>query len=434
MKKSVLSFVAVLLVIVFMGAIAAFGLNLGFVSIPSVLDQDNGIRRGLDLVGGSTITFEADLDKDYDTSKLDADMVTAQALLRSRLTYLGYTEAVVSKAGDTRIKVEIPSIKNPEDAVSVLGATAQLQFLDADGNVVLDGSDIKSAESIYGKTSESSIGSQYYVSVKFNKGAQEKFAQATAAAAQRASENKNYISIVLDNDVISQPSVSKEINDDGCIIEGNFTEESSSLLASQINIGQLPFSLKQVQLSSVGPQLGEKALSTSLMAGLIGIILVAIFMIIMYRIPGVVSVIALAFYVVLVAIILAIARVNLSLPGIAGILLGIGMAVDANVVIFERIKEELRSGKTIRASIDSGFHRAFTAVIDSNVTTLIAALVLFWKGTGTVVGFASTLAIGVIVSMFTAITVTRFLLNRMVDFGAKNLALYGVRPEKEGVK
>lgn len=428
-----ISFVAVLLIIAFMGAVAAFGLNLGFVSIPSVLDKDHGIRRGLDLVGGSTITFQAELPDDYDMSKLQSDMTTAEALLRSRLTYLGYTEATVSKAGDTKIKVEIPSIKNPEDAVSVLGATAQLQFLDSDGNVVLDGSDIKSAESTYGKTNNASISAEYYVSVKFNKDAKEKFAEATAAAAQKA-EGKRYISIVLDNEVISQPSVSEEIDSDSCIIEGSFTQDSASLLANQINIGQLPFSLKQVQLSSVGPQLGEKALSTSLMAGLIGIILVALFMIFIYKVSGLISVIALAFYVVLVTIVLTVIRANLSLPGIAGILLGIGMAVDANVIIFERIKEELQNGKTIKASIDSGFHRAFSAVLDSNITTLIAAAVLYWKGTGTIVGFATTLGIGVIISMFTAITVTRFLLNRIVDFGLKNLKFYGVRPKKEEVK
>lgn len=425
MKKSIISFVAVLLVIGFLAAIASFGFNVGGLSIPSVLDEENGIRRGLDLVGGSVITFEAELPEGYDNSKLAEDMETAQTMLYSRLTVLGYTEAQVTKAGDTRLTVEIPSIKNPEEAVAVLGATAQLQFKDADDNVVLTGSDIKKAESAYGKISQFDIAEQYYVKVTFDKEAQQKFADATRNAAARASENKNYIAIVLDEEIVSAPSVDQEINDDSCVISGQFDKERADVLASQINIGQLPFNLNQVELRAVGPQLGDRALSSSLLAALIGIILIALFMIAIYKIPGLVSVISLAFYISLVAIILALFRVNLSLPGIAGILLSIGMAVDANVVIFERIKEELRKGKTVKSSIDAGFHRALTAILDSNITTLIAVVVLYWKGTGTIVGFAITLGIGVVISMFTAVTVTQFLLNRIADFGIKNIKAYG---------
>lgn len=179
-------------------------------------------------------------------------------------------------------------------------------------------------------------------------------------------------------------------------------------------------------MSSVGPQLGEKALSTSVKAGAIGVLLVILFMILFYRLPGLVASIALVFYTALDMVILSVAHVNLSLPGIAGIILSIGMAVDANVVIFERMKDELRNGKTIRAAIDSGFNRAFSAILDSNVTTLIAAFVLFFMGTGTVKGFALTLGIGVVLSMFTAVTVTHFLLNRMADFRITDPKFYGV--------
>mgnify|MGYP004607479073 CR=1 FL=1 len=426
MKKSIISFVAVIAIIAVLCTVAITGLNLGFAKIPSVFDAENGIRRGLDLVGGSVITFEADLPEDYDMANLEDDLVRAQSLLRSRLDYLGYTEATVAKAGDARIRVEIPAIKNPEEAVSVLGATAQLQFLDADGNTVLTGSDIVKAEAAYGKVSQTSLASEHYVAVQFTSDAQAKFAEATRNAATRTADKTNFIAIVLDDAILSTPFVDQEINSDSCVISGSFTEESAQLLASQINIGQLPFNLEQVELRSVGPQLGEKALSTSVMAALIGVLLVAIFMIVIYRMPGVVSVIALVFYIALVAIILSVGRINLSLPGIAGIILSIGMAVDANVIIFERVKDELRNGKSIRSSIDAGFHRAFAAILDSNITTLIAAAVLAWKGTGTIVGFATTLAIGVVVSMFTAIVITRFLLKRMVDFNVKSTKAYGV--------
>lgn len=429
MKKSILSFVAVLAVIALLCCTAAFGITVGPVSIPSVLDEENGIRRGLDLVGGSSITFEAVLEDGYDTANLTTDMASVQAMLQKRLDSLGYTEATVELVGDNRVKVDIPAINDPAEAVSVLGATAQLQFVDADGNVILDGSDIKSATSGYGKLSESDMVSQHYVEVTFQEDAVDKWTEATKAAAN-ADSDKNYISIQMDGSELSKPSVDSKyastgITGDTCVISGSFDADSAKTLAEQINIGQLPFSLEEVSMTSVGPQLGEKALSTSVKAGAIGIVLVILFMIFFYRLPGVVSGIALIFYTALDMVILSVLQVNLSLPGIAGIILSIGMAVDANVVIFERIKDELRNGKTIRAAIDSGFHRAFSAILDSNITTLIAAAVLYFMGTGTVKGFALTLGIGVVLSMFTAVTVTHFLLNRMADFRISNPKVYG---------
>ena len=231
----------------------------------------------------------------------------------------------------------------------------------------------------------------------------------------------------MDDQAISTPMVENQLTQSTCVISGgNFTAESAKELADLINVGQMPFSLKQVELRSVGPQLGANALQTSLLAGAIGIVLVCLFMLIVYRIPGLVACLALGFYIVIEAVVFGLIRVNLSLPGIAGIILSIGMAVDANVIIFERIKEELRAGKTVKSAIDSGFKRAFTAILDSNITTLIAAAVLFWMGTGTIVGFATTLGLGVIISMFTALTVTHFLLNRMVDFHVRSPKAYGV--------
>ncbi|MGM9615962.1 protein translocase subunit SecD [Butyricicoccus sp.] len=435
MKKSILSFVAVLAVIALLSCTAVFGLNVGPLSIASVMDEEDGIRRGLDLVGGSSITFEAILDDDYNKANLQTDMASVQAMLQKRLDSLGYTEATVELVGDNRVKVDIPAINDPAEAVSVLGATAQLTFTDAEGNVVLDGSGIKSATSGYGQISQSDMTSQHYVTVTFNDDAVEKWTEATKAAAN-AESGSNYIKIMMDDEVLSQPSVGSEyaatgITGDSCVISGSFTAESAKTLAEQINIGQLPFSLEEVSMSSVGPQLGEKALSTSIKAGALGILLVMLFMILFYRLPGLVASIALVFYTALDLVILSAAHVNLSLPGIAGIILSIGMAVDANVVIFERMRDELRNGKTIRAAIDAGFNRAFSAILDSNITTLIAAFVLYFMGTGTVKGFALTLGIGVVLSMFTAVTVTKFLLKRMADFRITNPKLYGVRKSKE---
>lgn len=399
--------------------------------IPSVLDTDNGIRLGLDLVGGSRIVYEAEIPDGYNQANLADDMNSVQKVIRQRLTDKGFTEATVTLTGDNRVTVEIPQITNPEEAVQTLGTTAQLTFIDADGKEWLTGSDIKKATYGYGRPTGSEVTDVHYVQVQFTSEGQKKFAEATGNIAART-DGTNIMAIVMDNQVISSPSVSSQIDSDSCVISGSFTRDSASELADLINAGQIPFSLKQVELRSVGPQLGADAMRTSLIAGAIGIALVMLFMLIVYRIPGLVASIALCFYMVLEALIFSLVRVNLSLPGIAGIILSIGMAVDANVIIFERVKEELKNGKTVKSAIDSGFKRAFTAILDSNITTLIACAVLFFLGTGTIVGFATTLGIGVIVSMFTALTVTHFLLNRMVDFRVRNPKAYGLRDREAG--
>lgn len=399
--------------------------------IPSVLDTDNGIRLGLDLVGGSRIVYEAEIPDGYNQANLADDMNSVQKVIRQRLTDKGFTEATVTLTGDNRVTVEIPQITNPEEAVQTLGTTAQLTFIDADGKEWLTGSDIKKATYGYGRPTGNEVTDVHYVQVQFTSEGQKKFAEATGNIAART-DGTNIMAIVMDNQVISSPSVSSQIDSDSCVISGSFTRDSASELADLINAGQIPFSLKQVELRSVGPQLGADAMRTSLIAGAIGIVLVMLFMLIVYRIPGLVASIALCFYMVIEALIFSLVRVNLSLPGIAGIILSIGMAVDANVIIFERVKEELKNGKTVKSAIDSGFKRAFTAILDSNITTLIACAVLFFLGTGTIVGFATTLGIGVIVSMFTALTVTHFLLNRMVDFRIRNPKAYGLRDREAG--
>jgi len=434
MGKSIVTFVASLVVITVLITICLTGFNLGVVSIPKVQD---GIRLGLDLKGGSVITFEAQIAEGADTSNLKEDMETAQTVLRKRLDDQMYNEATVQLVGDRRIRVEIPEITNPEEAVELLGKTAVLEFRDADGNVGITGNDIKEAKSQYGQLEQNGP-QQYYISLTLKPEAVAKFTEMTKAAANRSADGTNYVAIYMDDVMQSSPFVDAEyaatgINTEDVTITvgegggalGENPAEYAKNLASIINSGRLPFALKDIELRSVGPTLGEKALDTSILAALIGILLVMIFMIVVYRLPGVVASISLAFYTALVAIILAVLKINLSLPGIAGIILSIGMAVDANVIIFERIKDELRAGKTLKASIDAGFKRAVTAVMDSNITTLIAAVVLGYFGTGTIQGFAWTLGIGVVVSLFTAVIVTRFLLKRLVGMNIKSLKAYG---------
>lgn len=430
MGKSITKLVVVILIIALGAAVALCGFHIHMfgwdISYPSALDEDYGIRQGLDLVGGSSITYEAQAE-----TASDDEMQSVENVLRKRLDALGYSEATVSRQGEKKVRVEIPAIQDPQQAVETLGQTAKLTFRDADDNVVLEGSDVKSAAARYGRTSENGA-DQHYVELTLNDSGVQKFAEATEKAAARKSENKNYIAIKLDEEVISQPSVENAINSSSCIISGGFTDSSeTSELATLINSGNLPFSIKDVELRSIGPTLGERALETSLFAAGIGIILILLFMLLVYRLPGLMADIALIAYIAIVTFLMTWFRINLSLPGIAGIILSVGMAVDANVIIFARMKEELAVGKTIKAAVSAGFDRAFIAILDANITTLIAAVVLYYFGTGPIQGFAITLGIGTVVSMFTAIVVTKFLLHQMVGLKISNPWLYGIAKRKE---
>lgn len=415
MKNSVCSFVLMLLLVVLVTAVAVFG--IGAFNLPGAFDDD-AISKGLDLVGGSSITYVAEPDENAENFDMATALDTVESMLRQRLDTLGYTEATIAKMGTDRIRVEIPGIDDPEDALKKLGSTAKLEFLDSSGNVILEGKDVKEAVANYGQTSESSMGSQYYVSLTFNDSGRQKFADATEEMAKLASSSKNYIDIELDGENISRASVSYRIDSDSCMISGNFTKDEAVYLAELISSGQLPVVLREIELRYVGPTLGSEALASSIRAGLIGTLIVMLFMILVYRLPGLVSAIALVSYISIFAILIIVFKVNLSLPGIAGIILTIGMAVDSNVVIYERIKEELNTGKSTRAAVKSGFSRAFSAILDSNVTTIIASIVLWYFGTGAVRGFAITLFIGVVVSLFTALCVTRVLLNSVTNMGA----------------
>ncbi len=427
--KNVISFLLVVVLIVAFAYVAAFDVKIGKFHVPSTFDKEKGIRQGLDLIGGSVMVFEPAVD---DLSKVSAeDMDAAEAVIRRRLDDMKYTEATVTRQGEAGIRIEIPGVDDPQSAVKVIGATAKLEFLDADGNLVMDArGNIKSAKAMYGQVSEYG-NSEHYVQLTFTSEGRDKFAQATAAAIN-AGAGKNVISIALDGAVQMSPTVKDVINEETCILSGGYSQEEARDVAALITSGQLPFSLEEIEVRSIGPTLGAKALKTSLTAALIGIVLVMLFMIAVYRLPGLVASVSLVAYVSIVTLVLAgffvpeWRIVILTLPGIAGVILSIGMAVDANVVIFERIKDELRAGKSVGASVSSGFKRAITAIIDSNVTTVIAAVVLYFFGTGPIKSFAMTLFIGIVVSMLTAVTLTKFLLKQIVGFGVKNPALYGL--------
>ena len=421
--KNMAGFALAVLLIAVVVAVALVGVG----PIDGILDED-GVRKGLDLVGGSVIVYEADLVEEPSAEELSANMAAVQNMMVNRLTSLGYTEATVTLSGDRRVRIEIPAIDDPEEASQLLGSTAKLEFLDSDGGLVLEGKDVKKASAVYGDPTGQGI-PQYFVTLEFNANAVDKFAEATRNASDSAhtAAGTNYISIVLDGEVLSSPFVHEELRTDSCVITGNFDQERAEWLASIITSGQLPFALKEVQLEAIGPTLGEKALSTSVMAGGIGILLVMVFMTAFYALPGLCASLALCGYIGIVGIIICTTKVNLSLPGIAGIILSVGMAVDANVIIFERIKEELRIGKSTNAGFHAGFKNAFTSIIDSNVTTLIAVIVLIVFGTGSIVGFAQTLLIGVLVSMFIALFVTRFFLSRLVGMRVTDPRKWGMK-------
>ncbi|MDR0293126.1 MAG: protein translocase subunit SecD [Oscillospiraceae bacterium] len=425
MGKNIALFLGVLVIIALLITVAFTGVDLMIFEIPKV---EEGIIPGLDLKGGSIITYEANADE-----VSTEEMNTASSMLRQRLTALGYTEANLYLSGTKRITIEIPNLSDPEEAVRQIGSTAQLEFRDYTGKVWLTGDAVESAKTGYRAVDQGAV-SQHLVDLVFKPEFRDTWTEVTKFAAQQ-SDGNNYIAVYMDDKEVFAPSVGSQfastgIEGEGCIVTfGSNAAQTAREFADFIMIGRLPFELRTEQLSSVGPTLGETALNTSLLAGGIGLGLVILFMIAYYRLPGLMAAISLLLYTALVAIALSVMRVNLSLPGIAGIILTIGMAVDANVVIFERIKEELRSGKTIRSSVEAGFKRALTAIIDSNITTIIAGIVLLMFGTGPIKGFAITLLIGVVLSMFTVLVVSRVLLKQMAELGVTAPAAYGVRSD-----
>ncbi len=378
----------------------------------------NDIKLGLDLAGGVSITYQA---KEENPSA--EDMSDTIYKLQQRVQNYS-TEAEVYQEGSNRINVDIPGVSDANAILEELGKPGSLIFVDEAGQTILNGNQVATAKPVI--TDENGI-KKYMVDLTFTDDGKTVFADATTKNVGKR------IAIIYDGKIYSNPVVNEPITQGQCQISGMTSYEEAETLASTIRIGSLSLELEELRSNVVGAKLGQEAISTSLKAGAIGFGIVAVFMIIVYLVPGLAAVIALSLYVGLILILLSAFSVTLTLPGVAGIILSIGMAVDANVIIFTRIKEEIGLGKTVQSAIKSGFNKALSAIIDGNVTTLIAAGVLFWRGSGTVKGFASTLAIGIVLSMITALFITKFILNALFNLGFQDPKFYGTKTDKKTI-
>ncbi len=440
-KRGVIVLVLTMIITAFLCYTAAVGLG------PTGTGSARNIHTGLDLSGGVSITYQA---KEKNPSK--EDMSDTVYKMQKRVEQYS-TEAQAYQEGDNRITVEIPGVTDADKILNDLGKPGSLCFIeqtDKDGNanftagengyvlarsleeireagsVVLEGTDVADAQGgAYQKEDGSSR--EYAVSLKLTDEGKKKFAEATEANVGKQ------IAIIYDNAVLSAPTVQEAITGGQAEINGMEDVEEAQNLASYIRIGSLSLELEELRSSVVAAQLGEEAISTSVAAGAIGLAIVILFMIFVYRIPGIVAAIALILYTAIELITLNAFDITLTLPGIAGIILGIGMAVDANVIIYARIQEEIAEGSSVRTAIKSGFSKAFSAIVDGNVTTLIASVVLMGLGSGTVKGFAYTLALGIVVSMFTALVVSRLVMNAMYAVGIQDEKFYGRAKQRKSI-
>ena len=409
-NKGILSLILTAVLVVLLGFTVLVGLG------ETGTGAMKNIKLGLDLKGGVSITYQV-----KDDNPTEEEMSDTIYKLQKRVEQYS-TEVSVYQEGDDRINVEIPGVTDANAILDELGKPGSLEFQTQDGETVITGSDVKTASA---QSGQDDMGNkEYSVELDLTDEGAEKFAEATEANVGKQ------ISIIYDGEVISSPRVNEAITGGQAYITGNFTYEEADNLASTIRIGGLKLELEELRSNVVGAQLGEQAISTSLKAGAIGLAIVFIFMIFVYYLTGLAAGLALIIYTELVLLILNAFNITLTLPGIAGIILGIGMAVDANVIIFARVREEMTRGKSVKNSLKTGFQKAMSAIVDGNVTTLIAAAVLWLKGSGTVKGFAQTLAIGIIVSMFTALVITRMIVYAFYAVGLRNEKLY-YRPKKE---
>lgn len=406
--RAVISLVAIVVVVAVCAYLGLFGFGKGTM-INYLKPWGDAISLGLDLRGGVYTVYQAEDNGDPD---FDTKMESTVSILTSRLTRQGFTEATVTRQGSDRIRVEIPNVSDPNQILTIIGTPAQLYFVDEDGNNLMEGSMVKNAQAAQDQDGKPCIAFELT-----DEGAKI-FAEATAANLGKT------ISITLDGETISRATVNTVIAGGKGEITGNFTADEAKNLATLILSGALPLNLTQLEVSAISATLGVEALDRAIQAGVIGVILVMLFMLFRYHLCGLVADIALTIYIMIVVLLLALTGAQLTLPGVAGIILGIGMAVDANVVIFERIREEVKVGRPIGSAVRKGFSNALSAIIDSNVTTIIAAVVLYAFGTGSVRGFALTLGIGVATSLFTAVFVTHKLLDIFADMGIKNQKLY----------
>ncbi|MBC7343201.1 MAG: protein translocase subunit SecD [Clostridia bacterium] len=380
---------------------------------------------GLDLRGGVHVTLQA---KETQGKPVSAeDMSQLQAVMRERVDQLGVSEPIIQQEGANRLIVELAGVKNPDEAVKLIGKTALLEFRTEDNQkVILTGRDLKTAKAVFNQQTN-----KPEIALEFNPDGTRIFAQETRRLVQQYPDErdpKRVIGIYLDGQPLTTPTVQQEIPDGKAVITGNFTYDEAANLAALLRGGALPVNVEIIEKRTVGPTLGTDSLAKSQIAVVVALIAVALFMIVLYRVPGVVADLSLVVYALIVLGALALAKATLTLPSIAALLLSVGMAVDANILIYERLKEELRRGKTLRAAVDAGFRHAFRTILDSNVTTVLAALVLWYFGSGPIRGFAVTLTIGIAASMFTAISLTRWLLGLVVSTGLfKDQRWYGVR-------
>ncbi len=372
----------------------------------------NSIRQGLDLQGGTHVVLEA---VDTPEAQVNDDaMQRVVKIMEKRVNELGLTEPLIQRQGERRIIIELPGIKDPDSAIKTIGKTAMLEFKDEDGNTVMTGTDLKNAQDARNQQN------QYVVNLEFSDEGAKKFADLTTKNVGRR------IAILLDGEVLTNPNVREPITGGRAEITGQESQEEAHRIAMLLRSGALPVKVNIIETRTVGPTLGQDSKDKSEFAFVIGISAVLLFMILFYRLSGLIADLSLMAYVILLLFILKMLDATLTLPGVAGIILSIGMAVDANVLIFEHFKEEYRLGKTLRLSMEAGFKRAFTTIFDSNITTIIAALVLFFFGTGTIKGFAITLGLGVVLSMLTAITLTQYMLKLLIASNiCKNPAVYG---------
>lgn len=423
-----------------------FLIILGVVAASLFVIFQMPLNLGLDLQGGTRLVFVG-----IDTPKIkvtDDAMAGVVAVIRNRIDSLGVAEPVIQRKGRDQVIVELPGIKDPDHAIKLIGDTALLEFVEAewapadksvltpekvkayygpdarldevpevrDGQVVttrpiilkrttLTGSDLKAAYPQVDEYGNPSVG------FELNSEGSRLFAELTTRHIEKP------IAIILDRKIISAPNVKTPITEGKGIITGNFSASEVHDLVIKLKAGALPIPVKMIESRIVGPTLGRDSIDRSKVAGMLGFAFIFFFMVFYYRLPGFVACIALVIYVFVTVALLSLIRSTLTLPGIAGFLLSVGMAVDANIIIFERLKEELRAGKSIKAAVETSFERAFSAILDSNVTTIVAAATLFFVGTGTIKGFAVTLTIGILASMFTAITLTKMMMQMLSESG-----------------
>ena len=449
-RKGILSLIAIVALMALLGVTTTIGLGKGHSGAAK------NINLGLDLEGGVSITYQVKGD-----TPSDEDMADTIYKLQKRVEQYS-TEASVYQEGDNRISIEIPGVTDANKILDELGQPGSLYFiaqtgsdgsenytrvgttgdagtdfqlnktieeLQEDGSIVLTGSDVKTATA--GAYTDSTTGSkENVVDLEFTKEGTEKFAAATKVAKEAGQS----IGIYYDGAFVSVPNVKAVISDGRAQISGSMSYEEADQLASTIRIGGLNLELEELRSNVVGAQLGEEAISSSLKAGAIGLAIVFVFMCCVYLLPGFAAGLALLIYTGLVLVALNAFDITLTLPGIAGIILGIGMAVDANVIIFARVKEELSAGKSVKVSLNAGFQKAMSAILDGNITTLIAAAVLWLRGSGTVKGFAQTLALGIVLSMFTALVITKVIVYSFYAIGIRNPKVYGrVKEERKPI-